>query len=108
MFHQIQDFGLLRTAPSESIDAKEYRDHIIKIYMRSINIIEDEITKELLGRWISEIDPCVAIDRHGNIIGLCAECEFGDVVPIPVKVPPGTPKIYPLKFTTEDMLRPHR
>ncbi len=32
---------------------------------------DEQIIRELLGRWVSELEPCVAYDPDFEIIGLC-------------------------------------
>jgi hypothetical protein len=31
----------------------------------------DDAIREMLGRWISELEPSVAVDQCGSVIGLC-------------------------------------
>jgi len=40
--------------------------------------ISEELIRMLLENWVSELEPSVCYDKHGNVIGLCdARAEVG-------------------------------
>jgi hypothetical protein len=39
---------------------------------------DEALVKDLLGRWVSELEPAVAYDKRGNVIGLTlADAQVG-------------------------------
>lgn len=46
------------------------RTHVQKM-IGSHAAINEEMIRMLLENWVSEIEPSVCYDKHGNVIGLC-------------------------------------
>lgn len=54
---------------------------------RQQTALHEELLHRMLCLWVSELDPCMVYDRHGNLLGLCAEGDYGDQrIPITVRV----------------------
>lgn len=47
---------------------------------------DEQLVRELLGRWVSEIPPAIVFDKRGNIVGLCAADVMLDTKPFVLKV----------------------
>ena len=88
------EYAKLRSAIAAMAPAVASVADAARTLYRNRSAAEERVIRDLLGRWVSEFEPSIAM-RDGEIIGLCVAGDPSGSIPVRVALPA---PVVPLAF----------